>query len=156
MIYPAAGGEKTLKDLVAEMKATNAEFARSKREVFKSSYSNHYRSGLMKLLGVLDFRSSNDQHKPVMDALKLIERHKDSSTTYLPLGEGVPLEGVVRKDWMEFAIFTPDKGPKRVMRTVYEACVFQALRDRLRCKEIWVVGADKWRNPTRTCPTTSR
>ncbi|MFB6718289.1 MULTISPECIES: hypothetical protein [unclassified Streptomyces] len=51
---------------------------------------------------------------------------------------------------MEFAIFTPDKGPKHVMRTVYEACVFQALRDRLRCKEIWVVGADKWRNPTTT------
>lgn len=33
VIYPAAGGEKTLKDLVAEMKATNAAFARSKREV---------------------------------------------------------------------------------------------------------------------------
>ncbi|MGW8700163.1 DUF4158 domain-containing protein [Streptomyces eurythermus] len=126
VIYPAAGGEKTLKDLVAEMKATNAAFARSKREVFKSSYSNHYRSGLMKLLEVLDFRSSNDQHKPVMDALKLIERHEDSSTTYLPLGETVPLDGVVRKDWMEFALHTPDKGPKRVMRTVYEACVFQS------------------------------
>ncbi|WP_406385755.1 hypothetical protein [Streptomyces sp. NBC_01618] len=152
VVFPAAGGEKTLKDLVAEMKATNADFARSKREVFKSSYSNHYRSGLMKLLGVLDFRSSNDQHKPVMDALKLIERHKDSSTTYLPLGETIPLEGVVRKDWMEFAIFTPDKGPKRVMHTVYEACVFQALRDRLRCKEIWVVGADKWRNPDDDLP----
>ncbi|MGW5464368.1 Tn3 family transposase [Streptomyces sp. NPDC003996] len=152
VVFPAAGGEKTLKDLVAEMKATNAEFARSKREVFKSSYSNHYRGGLMKLLGVLDFRSSNDQHKPVMDALKLIERHKDSSTTYLPLGETIPLEGVVRKDWMEFALFTPDKGPKRVMRTVYEACVFQALRDRLRCKEIWVVGADKWRNPDDDLP----
>jgi hypothetical protein len=152
VVYPAVGGEKTLKDLVAERKATNAEFARSKREVFKSSYSNHYRSGLMKLLGVLDFCSSNDQHKPVMEALKLIERHKDSSTTYLPLGETIPLEGVVRKDWMEFAIFTPDKGPKRVMRTVYEACVFQSLRDRLRCKEIWVVGADKWRNPDDDLP----
>ena len=42
VVFPAAGGEKTLKDLVAEMKATNAEFARNKREVFKSSYSNHY------------------------------------------------------------------------------------------------------------------
>lgn len=55
MIYPAAAWGEDLKDLVAEMKATNAEFARSKREVFKPSYSNHYRSGLMKLLGVLDF-----------------------------------------------------------------------------------------------------
>lgn len=152
VVFPAAGGEKTLKDLVAEMKATNAAFARSKREVFKSLYSNHYRSGLMKLLGVLDFRSSNDRHEPVIEALKLIERHKDSSTTYLPLGGTIPLEGVVRKDWLEFAIFTPDKGSKGVMRTVYEACVFQALRDRLRCKEIWVVGADKWRNPDDDLP----
>lgn len=31
VVFPAAGGEKTLKDLVAEMKATNAEFARNKR-----------------------------------------------------------------------------------------------------------------------------
>ncbi|MEV5441281.1 Tn3 family transposase [Streptomyces sp. NPDC052644] len=152
VIYPAAGGEKTLKDLVAEMKATNAAFARSKREVFKSSYSNHYRTGLMKLLEVLDIRSSNDRHKPVIEALALIERHKDSSTTYLPLGETVPLDGVVRKDWMEFALHAPDKGPQRVIRTVYEACVFQALRDRLRCKEIWVVGADKWRNPDEDLP----
>ncbi|WP_205314809.1 hypothetical protein [Nonomuraea lactucae] len=83
--------------LVAEMKVTNAAFARSKREVFKSSYSNHYRAGLVNLLEVLDFRSSNDRHKPVIEALALIERHKDSSTTYLPLGETVPLQGVVRK-----------------------------------------------------------
>ncbi len=152
VVCPAAGGEKTLKDLVAEMKATNAAFARSEREVFKSSYSNHYRAGLMKLLEGLDFRSSNERHKPVIEALALIERHKDSATTYLPLGETVPLEGVVRKDWMEFALHTPDKGPTRVMRTVYEACVFQALRERLRCKEIWVVGADTWRNPDDDLP----
>ncbi|GLX04667.1 hypothetical protein [Microbispora sp. NBRC 16548] len=52
----------------------------------------------MDLLGVLRFRSSNDQHRPVIDALALIERHKHSSTTYLPLGETIPLEGVVRKE----------------------------------------------------------
>ncbi|WP_257981158.1 hypothetical protein [Streptomyces sp. CB02959] len=102
--YPAAGEEKTLRDLVAELKATNAEFARSKREVFKSSYRNHYRRGLMDLLGVLAFRSSNDRHKPVIDALKLIERHKDSSTTYLPLGETIPLEG----SWRRY----PRSGPR--------------------------------------------
>ncbi|GAA3083694.1 hypothetical protein GCM10020000_82370 [Streptomyces olivoverticillatus] len=120
--------------------------------MFKSSYSNHYRRGLMQLLGVLDFQSSNDAHKPVIDALALIERHKDSTTQYLPLGETIPLDGVVHKGWMEFAVHTPLKGPQRVVRTVYEACVFQALRERLRCKEIWVVGADRWRNPDEDLP----
>lgn len=36
---------------------------------------------------------------------------------------------------------------------VYEVCTFQALRDQLRCKEIWVVGADRWRNPAEDLPT---
>ncbi|MCA1698796.1 MAG: hypothetical protein LC790_07825 [Actinobacteria bacterium] len=38
------------------------------------------------------------------------------------------------------------------MRGVHEACVFQALRERLRCKEIWVVGAHEWRNPDEDLP----
>lgn len=32
-------------------------------------------------------------------------------------------------------------------RINYEICALQALRDQLRCKEIWVKGADKFRNP---------
>jgi len=39
-----------------------------------------------------------------------------------------------------------------VLRGVYEVCTFQALRERLRCKEIWVVGADTWRNPDEDLP----
>ncbi|MFF3404419.1 hypothetical protein ACFYW6_39165 [Streptomyces sp. NPDC002659] len=35
---------------------------------------------------------------------------------------------------------------------VYEAVAFQALCDQLKCKEIWVVGADKWRNPDEDLP----
>jgi hypothetical protein len=41
----------------------------------------------------------------------------------------------------------------RVVRTVYEVCLFRALRERLRCKEIWVDGADRWRNPDQDLPT---
>jgi TnpA family transposase len=42
---------------------------------------------------------------------------------------------------------------RRVVRMVYEGCTFQALSEKLRCKEIWVVGADKWRNPAQDLPT---
>src|SRR3546814_20491008 len=34
----------------------------------------------------------------------------------------------------------------------YEMCVLTALRERLRCKEIWVVGADRYRNPDDDLP----
>ncbi|MFF9566885.1 hypothetical protein [Streptomyces sp. NPDC014685] len=36
--------------------------------------------------------------------------------------------------------------------SVYEVVAFQALRDQLKCKEIRVVGADKWRNPDEDLP----
>jgi hypothetical protein len=35
----------------------------------------------------------------------------------------------------------------RALPTVYEVATFQVLRDALRCKEIWVAGADRWRDP---------
>jgi hypothetical protein len=34
----------------------------------------------------------------------------------------------------------------------HEAATFRELRERLRCKEIWVVGADRWRSPDEDLP----
>jgi hypothetical protein len=34
----------------------------------------------------------------------------------------------------------------------YEICILRELRERLRCKEIWVVGADRYRNPDEDLP----
>ena len=62
------------------------------------------------------------------------------------------LDGVVRPDWEDLLVEIDSRGRKRIVRTVYEACVLQALRDRLRCKEIWVVGAHEWRNPDEDLP----
>ena len=47
---------------------------------------------------------------------------------------------------------TDKRGRTRILRSVYECGVFQTLRDKLRCKEIWVVGAEKWRNPDEDLP----
>jgi hypothetical protein len=35
----------------------------------------------------------------------------------------------------------------------YEICALQALREKLRCKEIWVVGANRYRNPEEDLPS---
>ena len=37
-------------------------------------------------------------------------------------------------------------------RINYEICVLQALRERLRCEEMWVAGADRFRNPDEDLP----
>src|SRR5262249_46091536 len=40
----------------------------------------------------------------------------------------------------------------RVERIPYELCVLRALRDGLRRREIWVVGANRWRDPEADLP----
>ena len=120
--------------------------------MFRSSYTNHYRAGLIKLLRLLEFRSNNAEHQPVLDGLKLILRFADSKAELYPLEVPVVLDGVVKADWREFATSTDHRGRQRVVRIVYECSVLEALRDRLRCKEVWVVGADEWRNPDEDLP----
>lgn len=43
--------------------------------------------------------------------------------------------------------------PSQIERINYEIAVLQALRDRLRSREIWVVGANRYRNPEADLPT---
>ena len=152
VIYPVVGGVEGLTDLVNEHKARSRAYEREKRKVFRSSYTNHYRTGLIKLLRLLEFRSNNAEHQPVLDGLKLILRFADSKAELYPPEVPVVLDGVVKADWREFATSTDHRGRQRVVRIVYECSVLEALRDRLRCKEIWVVGADKWRNPDEDLP----
>lgn len=152
VIYPVLGGTAGLTDLLREYKARQGAYARDKRRVFRASYSNHYRTGLIKLLATLQFRSNNTAHRPVLDGLGLILRYAEAKTTYYPPGEHVVLDGVVRPEWMEFTLATDNRGRTRVVRQVYECCVLIALRERLRCKEIWVLGADTWRNPDEDLP----
>ncbi|MEN3308939.1 MAG: hypothetical protein V7603_5141 [Micromonosporaceae bacterium] len=153
VVYPVvAGGEQTLRELVHEFKTKGPVYRRTVQTTLKASYSNHYRRGLIELLDVLEFRSNNATHRPVLDALDLIKRHAEARLTYYPAGETVPTHKGLLGDWTTLVFNDTGKGGRRVVRSVYEICTFQALRERLRCKEIWVVGADKWRNPDEDLP----
>ncbi|WP_329172815.1 DUF4158 domain-containing protein [Streptomyces sp. NBC_01477] len=149
VVYPAvSGGEQTLRELVHEFKTRGPVYRRTVQTTLKASYTNHYRRGLIRLLDVLEFRSSNHTHRPVIEALSLVARYAAAgNTTHYPLGETVPVHKAMGGDWAEVVHRTDKRGRRRVVRMVYEVVAFQALRDQLKCKEIWVVGADKWRNP---------
>ncbi|WP_035738812.1 Tn3 family transposase, partial [Glycomyces arizonensis] len=154
VVYPAvAGGEQTLKDLVHEYKTKGPIYRRTVQTKLKASYSSHYRQGLIRLLEVLDFKSSNTIHRPVLDALELIERHAaKQGITYYPLGEYVPEHKALGNDWADLVFKDDKRGRRRVQRMAYEIRTFQALREALRCKEIWVTGAERWRNPDEDLP----
>ena len=58
------------------------------------------------------------------------------------------MEGVVPPEWREAVV--DEKGC--VERIPYELCVLSALRDAIRRREVWAVGARKWRNPEEDLP----
>ncbi len=152
VVFPAvSGGERTLTELVHEYKTKGPEYDQTVRATLKASYTNHYRRGLIELLEVLEFGSNNTAHRPVLDALELVKRHARAGTHYFPAGEDIPIHKGLNGDW-QLSVFADVDGRRRTKRPAYEICMFQALREQLRCKEIWVVGADKWRNPDDDLP----
>jgi hypothetical protein len=146
-LYPVVG-EATLRDLVAEARANERSFNTRVRMQLRSSYSHHYRRGLPRLLRALTFRCNNTAHKPVIDALELLERYSDSAEKFYAAADRVPLDHVVPDDWRPAVV--DDSG--RVERIPYELCVLVALRAAIRRREIWVEGASQWRDPEADLP----
>lgn len=48
--------------------------------MFKTSYTNHYRTGLIRIIEALEFGSADTVHAPMMQAPALIKRYKAGST----------------------------------------------------------------------------
>ena len=71
VIYPAVG-ENTLDALIHEAE-TAEKHEHQVKLVTRASYSHHYRRIVPALLDVLSFQCNNDLHRPVMDALALLE-----------------------------------------------------------------------------------
>jgi len=151
VLFPVVD-EQTLRDLVRESKATGPTYRTTLRATIRSSYRGHYRRAVLDLLAALDFRSNNDAHRPVIRALDLIRRYADTRLRAYPVEEDVPLDGIVRPLWRDAVVDQDPQGRPRIDRITYEICALEALRDQLRCKEIWVAGANRYRNPDEDLP----
>lgn len=158
VVYPVVK-EATLQDIIKESQLTKGY----KEQVYthmRASYSNHYRRMLSPILETITFQSNNSIHQPVLKALKILKKYLDSTAIYYPLNQRIPIKGVIKPSWHEIIVEKLDKSVKgsknvpkeRVNRINYEIAVLKALRDGLRCKEIWVEGANKYRNPDEDLP----
>lgn len=142
--------ERTLRELVAEAKANEKVFKAKVRTTLRSSCSSYYRQMLPPLLNTLGFRCNNTAYRSVMDAMKLLKKYADvdGKTRFYDVGDEVPMDGVVRKEWREAVV--DDKG--KAERIPYELCVLVALRDAVRRREIYAEGAARWRDPEDDLP----
>ena len=139
VLYPIVG-EPTLAALVKEYRAQGPAYRHHVHTLVRSSYSHHYRRMLPLILDALTFHSNNTAYQPVIDALAWLRDHHESRPQSVACAD-VPVEGVIRPQMQAMLIESGPDGVERIDRINYEICVLQTLRERLRCKEIWVPGA---------------
>jgi len=151
VLYPIVG-QARLEALVEEAKQTGP-FRKAVQTHIGGSYSYHYRRILPPLLKVLEFRSNNKLHRPLIDAIEVVKTYlEDKHRTFYPIDAIVPIQDVILPA-IQYWVRQPNRaGTLQIRRTRYELCVLQALGDQLRSKEIWIVGADRHRNPDEDTP----
>jgi len=159
VVYPVVKPE-TLQEIIEEAESTKSY----KEQIYtfmRASYGSHYRRMLAPILQTISFESNNTLHQPVLKALKILNKYLDSTSIYYPTKQHIPIKGVIKPGWQEIIVEKFEKtskgGKKRVQERVnrinYEIAVLKALREGLRCKEIWVNGANRYCNPDEDLPT---
>jgi TnpA family transposase len=78
--------------------------------------------------------------------------HRESRKQHFVVDGTVPIDGVIPPHWRELVLEPDASGVIRVNRINYEISALHTLREGLRCKAIWVVGADRFRNPAEDLP----
>ena len=146
IIYPTAGGEEAMQNILKEL-GSGPIYRIKVQNTMRASYVHHYRRMIPIILEALEFCSNNTRYKPVIEAIELIKKYQDSTKKHYSSDDNVPIDGVVKREWMSFVI--QDNG---INRANYELALLDSLRNRLRCKEIWVPCAFKYCNPDEDLP----
>jgi TnpA family transposase len=151
VVFPAAGGKERLQQIVKEA-TSGAVFRQTVQIRVRRSYQAHLRQLLGPVLRTLTFRCNNDRYRPLLQAIQVLRDHLDYGGAWYPTDVVVPLEGIVPTTLRPVVVEEDEHGGIRINRINYELCVLQALYAKLRCKEIWVEGADTYRNPEDDLP----
>jgi len=149
VIFPVAP-EPWLRTLIQEIE-TSSDYKGKVRRALHRSYRSHYRPMLPEILNNLEFRCTNTRYQSIMEALNILKENLDYRGPSYPKGVQPPMKGVVPSAWMSLVV-DGEGERKKINRTAYEICVLKALREQLRCREIWVIGSRRYRDPEEDLP----
>lgn len=97
VVYPVVN-EQTLSDLVREFKSQGSNYRQQVYTVMRASYSHYYRRLAIQILETLEFRSNNETHRPVIEAVETILEFSARKSRFYPLDEIVPIKGRYQKE----------------------------------------------------------
>lgn len=167
-IYPRVGQE-TLHKLVKELKSKGNRWYQSQVNTkVHSLYSHAHRKALLQLLNAFTFKANGAEGRALLDAISFVKQHQDLTDTYYPDADLVPTTNAIPSEWKSMvfepvdlpgmvAISNDAEGEKKtghvkIHRYHYEVAVLESLREKLRCKLIWIEGAYRYRNPDNDLP----
>ena len=150
VIYPVAD-EEILRQIIKEHETADT-YDVTLKQTARRSYAQHYRQMVPPLFRALAFRSDNEALQPLLRAIELIQRYVSTTYTYYRDEGDVPLADVVSAAWLGEVVNVSNGGKQRINRISYEMCAFQTLCEQLRCRAVWVVGANRYRNPDDDLP----
>lgn len=141
-IFPVISQEK-LKNILAEKENDNINFNEEQFNSMRISYQKHYRQAIPHIFKNLEFKSNNILHKPIIEAIDII-KNDDSKKIDI---EKIPSTGVIKPSKKNLVIKNGT-----ITKSDYELCVLETLEEKLNCKEVWVSGANKYKNPDEDMP----
>ena len=175
-IYPVVN-QDTLKKLVIELKNKGNRWYQNQVNLkVHSLYSHAHRKVLLQLLNAFTFKTNSPEGRDLLDAIAFIKKHQDSTDTYYPDAVPVPIGKVIPASWKSMVFEADDlpvtttadvaikddgisaddteklASPIKIHRFNYEIAVLESLREKLRCKLIWIEGAYRYRNPDDDLP----
>lgn len=161
VIYPVVS-EETLRNIIKEMKHSGNKWYESQvNQKVYSLYSHGNRKTILELLDVFTFHASTAEGREFLKAIDFVKRHKDLTDTWYPDEKEVPFIDTLPAVWKSMVIETAPASAddtdsksesRKIHRMNYEVAVLEMLRDKLRCKSIWIEGAYRYRNPDDDLP----
>lgn len=150
VVFPAVG-ENVLRRLVEEAKHTELRYEEIRAGVAQRKYRSHYRKMVKPVLDTLTFGCDNPAQRPLLDGLELVHRYADAKRTHYPDDEKIPEGLFTAKE--RALIFVESPAGEKAVKHQFEMCVLRKLERALKCKELWVHGAYRFRNPDEDLPT---
>lgn len=151
VIFPVVN-RNILEEIVKQYKEKGSTYHEKVHYVIRNSYKGHYRKMVPMIFKRLEFRSNNDIHKPIINGINLLKNHIDEKNRYFTLEEESKIDSILKKSLRQVIVEEDENGNERINRISFEICLLQALREGLRCREIWVIEANRYRNPDEDLP----
>jgi TnpA family transposase len=105
---------------------------------------------LKPVLDALDFRAASAAFQPLLEGIDIVRRFVATKHVLYPKGTAIPL-ALLTGNWAS-TVWENDTPDRRAIKHHFELCVLQKLERAIKCKEVWIEGAHRFRNPDEDMP----